>query len=223
MYCSPKLRSLRRLLALLVAGGLLFTTSACDTGPDDDPALGEPHPLSSLNEKCDSLTAGDVLARVRPEYNTTLSVHSEDDTTSVPTPLTIRARYEGGPLTCSPPGEVEVPPGSLIPEGLHRREQIGIVVEMTFLTDDGTFQEQFETTLLGSSRGVFFYKDLKVQTLDGMYQPRLSPDLEDLKVSINGSLDDDTGGRISEQGRRPEESLIVGISSVADWGDWGRP
>lgn len=55
-------------------------------------------------------------------------------------PLTLRVAYRGGAITCYP--GYTAPPGFGIPDVL---EQVGVVMEVQFVTEGGAFDEQFDT------------------------------------------------------------------------------
>lgn len=125
---------------------ILVRTASGSTVPPDAPNQ-PPFPLSSLEERCDDQTAAGIVSSVEPEYHFTLRPRGE---INLPPeiPLTIRVAYRGGALTCYP--AIIPPPWSTRPQ---IAAQVGVVMEMQFLTAGGAFNEQFE----GRARHVMVY------------------------------------------------------------------
>lgn len=162
--------------------------------PDDLPT---PYTLSTLDEPCGRETGSALLAGVRPEYSAPLIPRPE---TGWPNALlvTVRLRYEGGPITCYP--RYVPPPWSA---RLLIDERIGLVVEVELDTADGAFAERVQSELKGGHVGGSLSLSRRPEELQGTYRPDL-PGYEDVRVGMSGNFWGDwSNGVILQTGQRP--------------------
>ena len=161
----------------------MLIEAGCGSGhgtPRDAPNQ-PPFQLSSLNQHCDDQTAAAILSNVAPEYALTLVARS-DINLPPHIPLTIRLTYDRGTLTCYP--EIDPPPWS---NTAIMFAQIGIVMEMQFLTEGGAFAEGFETEIKGRNGSVSFDYSTTPDQLKGTYRPDL-PGYQEVMVGLAGDF-----------------------------------
>src|ERR1700687_5639930 len=204
---EPRLALATIAAAVLIAGG-------CGSG-DHAPgsvASQESLQIRSLDEHCGDQTAAAILTSIASPYDTTLRpLHKP----ALPkeTMLTIQLAYRGGALTCYP--AIVAPPGSTRPDIL---EQIGIVVDMQFVTADGGFQERFDTEIKGRQGYVSFSYGTAPDNLRGTYRPDL-PGYQDVQVGFVGNFGGSvTNGAVVQSGVPP--GRVSELSFVAQWATW---
>jgi hypothetical protein len=171
-----------------------------------------PFELSSLEEPCGDQTGAGILAGISPEYQVTLRPLPYGDLPAE-VPLTLQIGYQGGRLVCYPP--VVPPPESTRPAVA---EQVGVLVSMQLQTEDGAFDEQFQTEIKGRSGSVSFEYGTAPADLRGTYRP-VVPGYEDVAVWFWGNLAKSaTNGGIDETGIPPGH--VSEITFVAQWATW---
>jgi len=159
--------------------------------------------LASVSAPCGDLTAEAILAKVLPEYKTTLPLPS-------PTTLTIRVAYKGGEIICHPARPA--PPGSAAPDFPERME---IEVAVVFATDDSSFSESFTAKLMSGGGSATLSYSIEASALRGRYDPRLDG-YEDVKISFSAIFSGkDTWGTLSKSGQRP--GMASEYIPVARW------
>ena len=156
-----------------------------------------PYPLSGLQDPCGSETGAALLAGVRPEYEATLMSRPETPWPAL-LPFTLRLTYRGGAITCYPP--YVPPPGSKRP---FIREQVGVVMQVDFKTENGAFAETVDTELKGGGRGGDLCFSRRPEEIEGTYRPDL-PGYDDVLVSACGNFWGDwTNGVVFQTGVPP--------------------
>ena len=177
---------------------LLLYVSACGGGGSTAALNEKPaKPASILDQPCGDETGAGLLSSVKSEYKTTLKPSDGIDLPAA-LPLTIRLTYNGGAVTCYP--RQDPPPGSLMPI---IGERVGVVVDVQFLTEDGSFAEMFEAELKGGSGGGDLSFSRLPEELQGTYRPDL-PDYQGVVVGFYGRFANEwTNGVVSASGQRP--------------------
>ncbi len=168
----------------------LALTAGCSQGQgEDNPAKSRT--LASVSAPCGDLTAEAILAKVMPEYQTTLPLSS-------PTTLTIRVAYKGGEIICHPARPA--PPGSAAPDLPERME---IEVAVVFTTDDSSFAESFTGRLMSGGGSATLSHSFDAASLRGRYDPQLDG-YENARISFSAIFAGrDTWGTVSKSGQRP--------------------
>ena len=191
-------------------------STPCDGLPDSAapgaPSNQPPFRLSSLDEHCGDQTGAAIVSSVQPEYDVTLSPLRPGSEINLPSAisLTIRLAYQGGDVTCYP--AFVPPPGSTLPV---ISEQVGIVMDMQFLTEGGAFNEQFETEIKGRAGYASFSYSTTPDKLHGTYRPDL-PGYEAVGVGFWGNFGGDgTNGGVDKSGVPPGH--VSELTFVAQW------
>jgi hypothetical protein len=172
--------------------------------------------LPTLDDRCDAtdLSGRGVLSLAKPRYDTVLLIGEKLSGTV--SPLTIAVSHEGGKIRCTP--HWNPPPGSGAPSTAAR---VDVDVALSFVTDDGAFNEQF-TTALASSPGLpeaTFQHSIPLAELRGSFDPALDG-YEDVSVSLSGSFAADaSSGNVGKSGREPGKTW----SSFPFVGQWPAP
>jgi len=95
---------------------------------------------------------------------------------------------------------------------------VDVDVALSFVTDDGAFNEQFTTTL-GSSPGLLeatFQHSIPLAELRGTFDPALNG-YEDVSVNLGGSFAGDaSSGNVGKSGREPGKTWS-GFPFVGQW------
>jgi hypothetical protein len=190
----------------------MLIEASCGSGsgtPRDAPNQ-PPFQLSSLDQHCDDQTAAAMLSNVEAEYDLTL-VARGDINLPPHIPLTIRLTYDRGKVTCYP--EIDPPPWSTAPIIF---AQIGIIVEMQFLTERGAFAERFETEIKGRRGSVSFEYSTTPDQIKGTYRPDL-PGYQEVMVGFAGNFfaGPQTNGEVSQSGIPPGH--VSELIPVAVW------
>jgi hypothetical protein len=169
--------------------------------------------LPTLDERCDGteLTGQGVLALTKPRYDTVLLIGEKLSGTI--SPLSIGLSYENGKILCLP--HWDPPPGSGAPS---MPAHVDVDVAMSFVTNDGAFNEHFTSTLT-SSPGLpqaTFQHTIPEADLAGSFDPELAG-YQEVSVSLSGSFSpDDTSGNVGKSGREPGKTS-TNFPFVGQW------
>jgi hypothetical protein len=206
-------RALSAILVVSVAVALMGCGSNGTPAGDGGQSADSLAQLTSLDDPCgpSKLTGKQLLTRVASPYSTVLG--PPPNKTGATTPLTIDVAYNGGPIRCEPP--FEPPPGSNAPS---RPEVLHVEVTIIFKSEDGAFDETFDTEVSGfpEGTGVDFSHAIAADQLKGSFDPELSG-YQKVTVSISGSFSGaDTRGQIGKGGTKPGQAPTA-FPSVLRW------
>lgn len=180
-----------RPLSLVVL--LCVVGAACSGSSPTRPDPTAPHPLGSLDEECEGLTARQVLDGVPTVTTSVLQYHDRAGTT----PIRVEMTYEGGTITCIPAHQLGGPDGPYV------SAQVAIAMRTRIRTDDGAFDEDLSSLLTGWASGSNWSTPLmNPADLRGTWDP-LMPGYEAQKVSFDGHYGRQPYGNLSKSGRLP--------------------
>ncbi|MEM9190959.1 MAG: hypothetical protein AAGF12_17370 [Myxococcota bacterium] len=160
----------------------------CDAcGAETFLCLGGSYELASLDDPCDgTLTARDVLNLTQERYDLALTYGNNGGTVGA----TLELLYDAGRLVCTP--AIPTPSGSMVPD---QPAQVSIDVRIRFRSEDGSFAETVETTLIGGaastgeiSGGPTFNAEIPVDALEGNLDRALLGTPPATQVRLAGSL-----------------------------------